>query len=138
MSTDQGFTLATSSASRNVNSPHRISLKSQWKVDLLQDPEDPNSVVIRSIRSFYRPSGLTTNQVLRFCFEPAMADMQFLINGLNQPWTKNMGLASVPITGMMESINRIELRWRSSPSESPQLPEKFAAWLEISDDSQVQ
>ncbi len=50
-----------------------------------------------------------------------------------------MGLASVPITGMMEPFNRIELRWRSSPLESPQLPEHFAAWLEISDDlSQVQ
>ncbi len=68
-----------------------------------------------------------------------MTDIQFLINGLLQPWTMIMGLASVPITGMMESNNRVELRWRSSPLESPQLPEHFAAWLEISDDdSRVQ
>ena len=131
---DQEFTQAMSSASRNVNSPYRISLNKQWKVDLLVDSVDPNSVVIRSVRSFHRPPGLTTSQFLRFCFDPAPADISFLINGLRQPVTTIMGLATVPITGMMEPINRIELRWRCGPLDSPQLPEHFAAWLEISDD----
>ena len=121
-------------ASRNVNSPYRISLSNQWKIDLLVDPEDPKGLVIRSVRSFHRPSGLTAFQVLHFCFEPVPADIHFLINGMRQQVTTIMGLATVPITGMMESINRLELRWRCSPSESPQLPERFAAWLEISDD----
>ena len=57
------------------------------------------------------------------------------MNGVPQTLTTIRGLASVRITDMMESINRIELRWQSDSLETPQLPEHFAAWLEISDDN---
>ena len=57
-----------------------------------------------------------------------------MINGLSRPLIVIGGLATVPITDMMESINRVELRWRGDPLATPQLPEHFAAWLEISDD----
>ena len=57
------------------------------------------------------------------------------MNGVPQTLTTIRGLASVPITDMMESINRLELRWQSDSLEPPQLPEHFAAWLEISDDN---
>jgi hypothetical protein len=73
-------------------------------------------------------------QVICFCFEPASTDFHFSINGIQQPLSIIKGLAKVPITGMMESFNRVELRWRGAPSKKPQFPEHFAAWLEISDD----
>ncbi len=61
--------------------------------------------------------------------------MDFSINDIHLPLSIIKGLATVPITGMMESVNRVELKWRGAPSEKPQLPEHFAAWLEISGDS---
>ena len=57
------------------------------------------------------------------------------MNGVPQTLTTIRGLASVRITDMMESINRLELRWQSDSLETPQLPEHFAAWLEISDEN---
>ncbi len=122
-------------ASRNVSRPHRISLTSQWKVDGRLDPNNPSQLEISSVRTFHRPTGVSNKQVICFCFEPASTDHHFLINGIQQPLSIIKGLASVPITGMMESFNRVELRWRGAPLEKPQLPEHFAAWLEISDDS---
>lgn len=132
---DLVFTLVMSFASRNVNRPHRISLNSQWKIDGRLDPNDPSQLEISSVRTFHRPSGVSIKQIIRFCFEPASTDIHFSINDIQQPLSIRKGLATVPITGMMESFNRVELRWRGAPLEKPQLPEHFAAWIEISDDS---
>lgn len=120
--------------SRNVNSPHRISLKTNWKVDGRTEQDEPNRMEIFAFRSFHRPTGLSNGQIIRFCLEPVLADLHFLINGFSRPLIVIGGLATVPITDMMESINRVELRWRGDPMTTPQLPEHFAAWLEISDD----
>ena len=89
---------------------------------------------IHSVRTFHRPTGVSIKQIIRFCFEPASTDHRFLINGIQQPLSIIKGLATVPITSMMESFNRVELRWRGAPLEKPHLPEHFAAWLEILDD----
>ena len=121
--------------SRNVNSPHRISLKTHWQIDGQPEPDDPKRMEIRCLRSFHRPTGLSKSQVVRFCFEPILADICFLMNGVPHTLTTIRGLASVPITDMMESVNRLELRWQSDSLETPQLPEHFAAWLEISDEN---
>ncbi len=121
-------------ASRNVNNPYRISLKTNWKLDAHTDLDAPNRIEIHACRSFHRPTGLSNSQVIRFCLEPTLADLHILINGHSRPWMAVGGLATVAITDMMESINRVELRWRGSPMATPQLPEHFAAWLEISDD----
>ena len=120
-------------ASRNVNSPHRISLNTNWKVDGRTEQDEPNRMEILAFRSFHRPTGLSNGQIVRFCLEPALADLHFLINGFSRPLIVIGGLATVPITDLMESINRVELRWRGDPMTTPQLPEHFAAWLEISD-----
>ena len=121
-------------ASRNVNSPHRISLKTHWKLDVRTEQDEPNRMEIRACRSFHRPTGLSNSQTIRFCLEPAPADLHVVINGLSRPLVFIGGLATVPITDMMESINCVELRWRGDRLATPQLPEHFAAWLEISDD----
>ena len=120
-------------ASRNVNSLHRISLKTNWKVDAQTEQAEPSRMDILAFRSFHRPTGLSNGQIVRFCLEPALADLHFLINGFSRPLIVIGGLASVPITDLMESINRVELRWRGDPMTTPQLPEHFGAWLEISD-----
>ena len=120
--------------SRNVNSPHRISLKTNWKVDGRTELGEPNRMEFLACRSFHRPTGLSNSQAIRFCLEPAPADLRVLINGLSRPLMVIGGLATAPITDRMESINRVELRWRGDPLAAPQLPEHFAAWLEISDD----
>ena len=117
-----------------MNSTHRISLKTHWKVDGRTEQNESNRVEIFAFRSFHRPTGLSNSQVIHFCLEPAPSDLHFLINGLSRPLIVIGGLATVPITDMMESINRVELRWRGDPMATHQLPEHFAAWLEISDD----
>ena len=61
----------------------------------------------------------------------------FFLNGIELSWNIIDGLATVPITSMMEPTNRVELRWRGAPQETPHLPEHFKAWLEISNDSQI-
>ncbi len=105
-----------------------------WKVHGRIELGEPNRMEFLACRSFHRPTGLSNGQVIRFCIEPALADFHVLINGLSRPLMVIGGLATVPITDMMESINRVELRWRGDPMETQQLPEHFAAWLDISDD----
>ena len=117
-----------------MNSTHRISLKTHWKVDGRTEQNESNRVEIFAFRSFHRPTGLSNSQVIHFCLEPAPADLHVVINGLSRPLVFIGGLATVPITDMMESINCVELRWRGDRLATPQLPEHFAAWLEISDD----
>ncbi len=74
---------------------------------------------------------------MRFCFSTAHTDVLLSINDILQALTTIKGLAAATITGMMQPINRVEIRWRSEHFETLQLPEHFAAWLEISDATPV-
>jgi len=126
-----------------VNKAYRISLTSNWKVEGRVAPnEKPNETLGETIRmkflakrSFQCPTGISKTQVLRFCFLPASEDTIFILNGVQQNWTILEGLATVPITVMIESTNRVELHWRGEALETPQVPEHFTAWLEISDET---
>ena len=105
-----------------------------WKVHGRIELGEPNRMEFLACRSFHRPTGLSNGQVIRFCLEPALADFHVLINGLSRTLIVIGGLATVPITNMLDSINRVELRWSGDPMATPQLFEHFSAWLEISDD----
>ena len=131
---DRAFTLASRFTSKNVNKVHRISLKSNWKVDGRLEPGTTDWMEIAATRSFHFPTGISESQKLCFCFEPATHDTFFSLNGIRLTLTIIEGLATVPITVMIEAINRVEIRWRGEALETPRVPEYFAAWLEISDD----
>ena len=121
--------------SKNVSSQHRISLKSQWKVEKKELLEHPEQAEFSAFRAFHSPTGVTSLQSVCFCFEPIEPKPVFFLNGFELAWNKMGGLATVPITSMMKPMNRVELRWRGDPQETPHLPEHFKAWLEISNDS---
>lgn len=123
--------------SKNVSSPHRISLRTHWKVEQ-RIPSDPSGEAeFLAFRVFHCPTGISRLQHVCFCFEPFEVRQAFFLNGIEIPWNIIDGLATVPITSMMEPKNRVELRWRGTPQETPYLPEHFKAWLEISNDSQI-
>ena len=124
-------------ASKNVSSSHRIFLKSQWKVDQIISSERSAEALFVALRAFHRPSGLASSQNVYFCFEPFAGKLDFFLNGFKLSWNTIDGLATVPITSMMETTNRVVLRWRGDPQETPHLPEHFKAWLEISNDDQL-
>ena len=128
---------ATNFVSKSVSSFHKISLKSQWKSDAVGEVKSPCKPTVRFYRAFHRPTGLAENQVVRFCFATESVDVQFWLNGSQTPLSVIKGLASVPITSMMEPVNRVEIQWRNDPSTALPLPEHFEAWLEISDESPI-
>ena len=136
---DRAYTQASRFTSKNVNKAYRISLKSNWKVEghIAQNetPGETNRMEFLAKRSFQCPTGLSEKQTLRFGFLPASEDTIFVLNGVRQNWTILEGLATVPITVMIESTNRVELHWRGEALETPQAPEHFTAWLEISDET---
>ena len=136
---DRAFSLATRFTSKNVNKAYQISLKSNWKVEGRVVPSETlgetNGMEFLAKRSFQCPTGISETQTLRFCFLPASEDTIFILNGVRQNWTILEGLATVPITVMIESTNRVELHWRGEALETPQVPEHFTAWLEISDET---
>ena len=131
----QAFTLASRFTSKNVNKAHRIALKSNWKIEGRHEPGVTDWMEIVATRLFHCPTGIAKTQELCFCFEPAAQDTIFSLNGVRLALTIVEGLATVPITVMIESVNRVEIRWRGEALESPRAPEKFAAWLEISDET---
>ncbi len=90
-----------------------------------------------AVRAFHCPTGISRLQHVCFCFEPFEVKQAFFLNGTELSLNIIDGLATVPITSMMEPTNRVELRWRGVPQETPHLPEHFKAWLEISNDSQI-
>ena len=124
-------------ASKNVSSPHRISLRSQWKVEQRSLSNPSGDAEFSAFRAFHCPTGISGIQQVRFCFEPFEVAQTFFLNGIELSWNIIDGLAMVPITSMMEPKNRVELRWCGAPQETPRLPEHFKAWLEISNDSQI-
>jgi hypothetical protein len=118
---------ATSYMSKNVSSPHRISFKSHWKIERTEDLDEVGNSAIRLSRAFHLPSGLSTEQTVLF------AGVRLSLNDIPKPLTIIEGLATSTFTGMMQSINRVEIRWRVEPFATLQLPEHFVAWLEIMD-----
>lgn len=120
-----------------MSSPHRISLKSHWKVEQKIPTEHSSESEFLALRAFHRPSGLANSQNVYFCFEPFARKLDFFLNDSKLSWDIIDGLATVPITSMMETTNRVVLRWRGDPQETPHLPEHFKAWLEISNDDQI-
>ena len=122
--------------SKSVSSSHRISLKSQWKLEQRFHLDRTDQAEFLAVRAFHRPTGISNSQVVCICFEPLGANLEVFFNGFKITWNLIEGLATVPITGMMHSLNRVELRWRGDPQETPQLPEHFKAWLEISNGNQ--
>ena len=136
---NRAFTQASRFTSKNVNKAYRISLKSNWKVEgrvaLGETPNETNRMDFLAKRTFQCPTGISETQTLRFCFLPASEDTTFILNGVRQNWTILEGLATVPITIMIESTNRVELRWRGEALVTPQVPEHFTAWLEILDET---
>jgi hypothetical protein len=132
---DRAFTLASRFTSKNVNKVHRITLKSNWKVDGRLERGATDGMEITATRLFHCPTGISESQELCFCFEPATHDTIFSLNGIQLSLTIIEGLATVPITVMMEAINRVEIRWRGEALETPRVPEYFAAWLEILDNT---
>lgn len=132
---DQAFTLASRFTSKNVSNSHRISLKSNWEVQGQFEPGETKEMEFVAKRAFHSPSGIACDQALHFSFVPTSADAILLVNGTHKAWTIMNGLATVPIRVMIGSINRVEIRWRGQALETPQLPEHFAAWLEISQES---
>ncbi len=123
--------------SRNVSSSHKIFLRTQWSVERSAPSDEPHANGLRATRIFRCPTGLSARQEVRFCFEPA-TDARLNLNDKPQALTIINRLATATITGMMESVNRAEILWRGEPFANIQLPEHFIAWLEISDDSQVE
>ncbi len=120
-----------------MSSTHRISLKTQWKIEQAGEANELNSHPIRTFRAFHRPTGLDSKQVVRFCFLTDCPDVRLLINDIQCPVRIIKGLATAIITGMMESINHLEIRWRVEHFEALSLSENFAAWLDISDETLV-
>ncbi len=120
-----------------MNSPHRIALKTQWHISTWTDSADPTVARLCASRTFHRPTGLSKDQAIHFRFQPAHDDVAFLLNGDYYPIIIANGLASAQITDIMRETTRVEIRWRFHPDDAssngiPQLPEHFAAWLEIS------
>ena len=136
---DRAYTQVSRFTSKNVNKAYRISLKSNWivegRVAPNEKPGETNGMVFLAKRSFQCPTGLSETQTLRFCFLPASEDTIFFLNGVRKNWTILAGLATVPITDMKESTNRVELHWRGEALETPHVPEHFTAWLEILDET---
>jgi hypothetical protein len=125
-----------------VNSSHRISLTAQWNLEqklLLEHSEEANfsAAEFIAVRKFHLPTGLTRGQRVCFRFQPPGGKVLFFLNGRELSWNTIGGLATVTITSMMEPTNRVELRWRGIPQANPHLPEHFKAWLEISNDEQL-
>ena len=119
--------------SKNVNNSHRISIKSNWKTTRTEDPNDLNILAIHSRRVFHLPTGISTEQNVNFHFGPVADGLQLSLNDIPQPLTIIEGLASARFTGMMQSINRVEICWRVERLMGLYLLEHFVAWLEISD-----
>jgi len=116
-----------------VNSPYRISLKSQWKVEAQWTEEEPNLTRVRSIRVFHSPTGVQANQKICVRFVSLSEETQFGFNGEQQPLTYTNGFAVANVSGLLKAVNQMELIWRVDSLHDPRLPYDLNAWLEISE-----
>lgn len=113
---------------------HKISLIANWKLSRVQVPDLQNASAISAVRIFHCPSGLTDDQPVMLCFANLNSSTELFMEDKPLKSVIVEGATSVPVRPLLQTSNRIEIRWHSTDSsEVLELPERFSAWLEISE-----